>query len=202
MAAGVWILGTAHRHGRQDSFFFWRRQGRGMKSNSLLHGARPITGATETGQLGSHLVQAVCEPSLNSGMKLQLWSAVNNAPVALCNAECTTSTAAPERWCCLCPPLGDSLANNPWGVAVLTQSENSSSLLHWVNPKQPHPKGTSQSAFRREDPAVLTTFSQGVLGISPKKHWQLHGKATTFGLPKRQVLSPFPKGFFWPFAKA
>lgn len=175
VTAGVWILGTAHRHRRQDPFsFFWRRQGRGTKSNSLLCGARPIAGATEKGQPGSHVVRAVCEPSLSCGMKLQLWSDVNTAPLVLCKAECTTSTAAPKCWCCLSPPLGDSLENNPWGVAVLTWSENSSSRLHWVNPKHPRPKGTSQSAFRREDPAVLTTFSQGVLGISPKKHWQLH----------------------------
>lgn len=38
-----------------------------MKSNSLLCDVRSITGATEKGEPGSHLAQAVCEPSLSSG---------------------------------------------------------------------------------------------------------------------------------------
>lgn len=170
---------------------------RGMKSNNLFCSARPATGATEKGQPGSHLAWAawalteLWHEALTVGW-CEHWSS-HPAQSWMHTQHC--STKAPMS---LVPPEGSP----PRGVAVLMWAVGSSSSSHWVNPKQPRPKGTSESGFRREDPAVLTAFSQSALGISPKKHWQLRGKAITFGLLKSKVLSLFLKGFSRPFAKA
>lgn len=100
-----------------------------MRSNSLLCGARPVTGATEKGQPGSRLARAVCEPSLNSGTKFWLWSGTNTGPLALCKAERTPGTEARVPFCQSIPEEGLCWHRRRVAAAVCIRQTPSSHVL-------------------------------------------------------------------------